>query len=88
MEGWTDRVSGCGKARVSQDKVKTDGERLREKSRLRSRESRLCFSQLQTGELTTKQGRFIYGKDTDMYGVVARRNQQVIEHVTEKIILP
>ena len=53
-----------------------------------SRDSRLCFSRLQTRELTTKQGRIIYGKDTDMYRVVAKRNQQVIEHVMEKIILP
>ena len=35
-----------------------------------------------------KWGKFIYGKDMDMYRVVARRNQQVIEHVTEQIILP
>ena len=35
-----------------------------------------------------KRGKFIYGKDMDMYRVVARRNQQVIEHVTEQIILP
>ena len=55
---------------------------------MQSRERRLCFSQLQTGELTTKCGGIIYGKDTDMYGVIAKRNQQVIEHVTEKIILP
>ena len=35
-----------------------------------------------------KQGGIIYGKNMDMYGVIAKRNQQVIEHVTERIILP
>ena len=83
-----ERVLGCRKAGVSQDKVKTDRERLREISGMWSRDSRLCFSQLQTGELTTKQGGIIYRKDMDMYRVIANRNQQVIEHVTEKIILP
>ena len=83
-----ERVLGCRKAGVSQDKVKTDRERLREISGMQSRDSRLCFSQLQTGELTTKQGGIIYRKDMDMYRVIANRNQQVIEHVTEKIILP
>ena len=72
-------------SRQGQDRQR---ERLREISGMWSRDSRLSFSQLQTGELTTKRGRIIYGKGTDMYGVIAKRNQQVIEHVTEKIILP
>ena len=87
MEGRADRVSGCGKEGVSQDKAKTDRERLREISGVQSRDSRLCFSQLQTGELTMERGGIIYGKDMDMYGVVAKSNQQVIEYVMEKTIL-
>ena len=42
VEGQADRVLGCGIARISQDKVKMDGERLREISRMQSRGSRLC----------------------------------------------